>query len=325
MRTETMEQKIPGILEIELPEDRTTTKRPFSLDLNELSKPVQKPKKKDCTSIVTVAAENRDQEPTYVPANDEELFEYAKGIGQKCVKSVILNYWDLGRVINEVHPKEYGKGVMDKLNELTGINADTLRKICKFARKYSWEDVQALVSGLFMISWNSIAQNLTVAPEKLIDAYKTSDKASDFNEKLVAYKSSYGKVKTQKNEVSRPDDNGDQVNDDQPEAASSNIIEAEVVSARSELVGEDKKGEEIKNRSDFEDVVKKLQAKEKAYDQLQKHVDAINQELDEIHEATIQLEEMVKNVLEMLENGAEYEHLYEGLRKTLDSIPKISR
>ena len=123
----------------------------------------------------------------------------------------ILIKWEIGRCINSFYQGKYGTNELGRISEATGIGRDTLAKACKFAKQYSKENVEMLLSGNYVMSWYQIAQHLTIEPQKVIEAYQQSPDPKQFYNGIIKLKSpseGRGKAKppriAEENDAERP-------------------------------------------------------------------------------------------------------------------------
>ena len=126
----------------------------------------------------------------YEPESEEALIEYATNIHNKVQTFSIGGYWEIGRTINSFYQGKYGTRELERIAEATGIGRDTLNKMCKFAKQYSRDQVEALLSGAFSVTWFQIAQNLSVEPDKLIQVYQETGDPKQFHNDIMKFKDS---------------------------------------------------------------------------------------------------------------------------------------
>jgi hypothetical protein len=81
-----------------------------------------------------------------------------------------------------------GRKNSERIAQATEIGRDTLTKACKFARQYSKEHVEILLRGRFVVSWRHIAQNLAIAPQKVIDVYQQAPSREQFYNGIIKLK-----------------------------------------------------------------------------------------------------------------------------------------
>ncbi|MCK9390693.1 MAG: hypothetical protein M0Q01_03895 [Syntrophales bacterium] len=162
----------------------------------------------------------------YQPETEEALIDYVVSQNNKLEVATIFVKWKIGRSIKSFYQGKYGAHELDKISEATGITKDNLNKMIKFAGQYNQEQLNALIKGSFAISWNGIAQNLAIKPEKLIEVYEKAGNINEFNRELIKSKDpgeTRGKVKPPKSieapalDVEQPE---------QPEAVSTEITVA---------------------------------------------------------------------------------------------------
>jgi hypothetical protein len=100
----------------------------------------------------------------------------------------IVGYWEIGRTINSFYQGKYGTKELERISKATGIGRDTLNKMCKFAKQYSRDQVETLLSGAFFVSWLQISQNLSVEPDKLIQTYQETGDPKQFHNRIMKLK-----------------------------------------------------------------------------------------------------------------------------------------
>lgn len=150
-----------------------------------------------------IASENTDvvevNTDNYQPESEEELIAHTMEIHKTVQNCYIGGYWEIGRSINSYYRGKYGVGELERIANATGIGGDTLNKMCKFANQYSSDQIKALLSGAYPISWFQISQNLTVEPDKLIQVYQDTGNPKQFHNDIMKFKNpkeSRGKSKT---------------------------------------------------------------------------------------------------------------------------------
>jgi hypothetical protein len=126
----------------------------------------------------------------YKPESEEALIAYAVDIHKKVQTYSIGAYWEIGRTINSFYQGKYGTKELQKISDETGIGRDTVTKMCKFAKQYSMDQVQTLLTGAFSMSWFQITQNLAVEPEDLILTYQESTDVKQFHNGIMKFKDS---------------------------------------------------------------------------------------------------------------------------------------
>ena len=138
----------------------------------------------------------------YQPENEQALIDYVMSQNNKLEIANIFVKWEIGRSINSFYKGKYGAHELDKIAQATGIGKDNLNKMIKFAEQYTQEQLKALIKGSFTISWNGIAQNLAIKPEKLVEVYEKAGSINEFNRELIKLKDpgeTRGKPKQPKN------------------------------------------------------------------------------------------------------------------------------
>jgi hypothetical protein len=126
----------------------------------------------------------------YQPESEEALIAYTTDIHNKVQTFSIGGYWEIGRTINSFYRGKYGTRELERISKATGIGRDTLNKMCKFAKQYSRDQVEALLSGTFPISWFHISQNLSVEPDKMIRVYQETGDPKQFHNVIMKLKDS---------------------------------------------------------------------------------------------------------------------------------------
>jgi transcriptional regulator with XRE-family HTH domain len=107
--------------------------------------------------------------------------------------------------------KEYQKFVLELrniANEL-GIDSRTIARYCRFAQKYTQEDLEALSNGDFIMSWSLIAPYINLGAKKLITIYQVADTKAKF--KKMIKKLYYSNTKIENilinfDDISKPSD-----------------------------------------------------------------------------------------------------------------------
>ena len=125
---------------------------------------------------------------SYEPDSEEALIAYTANIHAHVQVNSITGHWEIGRSINAFYKGKYGTKELERIAQATGIGRDTLAKACKFAKQYSREHVEMLLRGNFVISWGQIAQNLAVAPQKIIEVYQQAPSREQFYNGIIKLK-----------------------------------------------------------------------------------------------------------------------------------------
>jgi hypothetical protein len=124
----------------------------------------------------------------YHPESEEALINYVNGQNSKLEVANILVKWEIGRCINSFYQGKYGDHELKNISKATGINRDSLNKMIKFAKQYNREQLEMVLRGKYVMSWNGIAQNLTVETSQLIGVYKGSDNIGEFHRSIMNLK-----------------------------------------------------------------------------------------------------------------------------------------
>lgn len=149
-------------------------------------------------SIVDLVVKEVDPD-NYHPESEEELISYTMEIHNKVQTYSIGGYWEIGRTINSYYQGKYGTRELERIANATGIGRDTLNKMCKFANQYSKDQVDALLSGAFPVSWFQISQNLTLEADTVIKVYQETEDPKQFHNSIMKFKNpqeSRGKSKS---------------------------------------------------------------------------------------------------------------------------------
>lgn len=125
---------------------------------------------------------------SYEPESEEALIAYTANIHNRVQTYSISGYWEIGRSINAFYKGKYGTKELERISQATGIGRDTLAKACRFARQYSKENVETLLRGRFVLSWGQIAQNLAIAPQKVIEVYQQAPSREQFYNGIIKLK-----------------------------------------------------------------------------------------------------------------------------------------
>jgi hypothetical protein len=121
----------------------------------------------------------------YQPETEQALIDYVVSQNNRLEIANIFVKWEIGRSINSFYEGKYGARELEKISKETGIGRDNLNKMIKFAEQYTQEQLKALIKGSFAISWNGIAQNLSIKPEKLIEVYEKAGTIREFHKGIM--------------------------------------------------------------------------------------------------------------------------------------------
>lgn len=239
---------------------------------------------------------------SYEPASEEALIEYATNIHNRVQVYSISGYWEIGRSINAFYKGKYGTHELERIARATGIGRDTLNKMIKFAKEFSRDHVQVLLSGIYPMSWFYIAQNLSVPPDKIIQVYQESEDQKQFHNNIMKFKTrreSKGQSVSGKSSVPAP-----------PGRVMSQQLTHPIETAES-VPKDDKKAEET---------IRTLLERNK---QLRKELDDAMRDLNELkilfhdadkdiaHKSDLidRLRDALSQVYEMVENGCNHEDI----------------
>jgi len=125
------------------------------------------------------------QDSNYQPESEEALIDYVVSQNNKLEVAIILVKWEIGRSIKSFYQGKYGARELEKIAVATGIGRDSLNKMIKFAEQYTLEQLKTLIEGKFAVSWNGIAHNLAIKPEKLIEVYEKAGNIREFHSGLM--------------------------------------------------------------------------------------------------------------------------------------------
>jgi len=73
----------------------------------------------------------------YQPESEDSLIEYVNNQNSKLEMASILVKWEIGRSINSFYKGKYGDHELEKISTSTSIGTKNLRKMCRFARIYT--------------------------------------------------------------------------------------------------------------------------------------------------------------------------------------------
>ena len=144
--------------------------------------------KNENTDIVPYGNQFTFLEDDFQPKTEDELITLTGRLHKAATSTIVITYFHIGNAINAYYHKQYGSGELQRIADQTGVSLDTLHKSCKFADRYSKEQLEALLNGLFPISWNHIANNLSVEADELVETYKDSDSPKTFHKAIINFK-----------------------------------------------------------------------------------------------------------------------------------------
>ena len=140
------------------------------------------------TDIVPYGNQFTFLEDDFQPKTEDELITLTGRLHKAATSTIVISYFHIGNAINAYYHKQYGSGELQRIADQTGVSLDTLHKACKFADRYSKEQLEALLIGLFPISWNHIANNLSVEAGELVETYNDSDSPKTFHDAIRKFK-----------------------------------------------------------------------------------------------------------------------------------------
>lgn len=142
---------------------------------------------------------------TYDPESEEALIAYTTNIHNSVQTYSISGYWEIGRAITAYYKGKYGTNELERIVQATRIGRDTLNKMIKFSKQFSREQVQALLSGAYPLTWFNICQNLSVAPDTIIAVYQETEDPTQFHNNIMKFKDAHeSRGKSRKSLVSPP-------------------------------------------------------------------------------------------------------------------------
>lgn len=146
---------------------------------------------------------------------EEELFNLADGIAKKMHESRLVGCYQLGACLNACSYATYGDGTIERLSKHIGIGRHTLYKSRQFARNFSIEEFEELLTGDFPMTWNVVQVNLTLKSEDFVEVYKSSTSKKEFIKRVKKLKGPKDTPKeTQENEVCSTQTNSDNGTDE---------------------------------------------------------------------------------------------------------------
>lgn len=245
----------------------------------------------------------------YQPESEEALIAYTTGIHNKVQTFSIGGYWEIGRTINSFYQGKYGTKELETISVATGIGRDTLNKMCKFAKQYSRDQVETLLSGTFPVSWSSIAQNLSVAPDKMIQVYQETGDPKQFHNGIMKLKDqSEVRGKSKNAFIAMP-----------PQIIETKPIEHSVIAAV-EIIPEESIPAEYDEPADEIDPNELAQQYE-AYAKELETLKAKNEELkQEILSKDVKVRELEKTLSDVKREKEQYENSYYAYMHRLDKI-----
>lgn len=246
----------------------------------------------------------------YQPESEEALIAYTASIHNKVQTFSIGGYWEIGRTINSFYRGKYGTQELERISNATGIGRDTLNKMCKFAKQYSRDQVEALLSGSFYISWFHISQNLSVEPDKMIQVYRETGDPKQFHNVIMKLKDPT---------ESRGKSRGMSISMQATVTEPSTVVDVSVIAIPHEEP-EDKTIAPVTIDPVSDDHLEELNNLKAENTNLRKELESIKYELNDVkplfHQAVLDLEtkrdlidrlrKTLKQVYDMVENGSDH-------------------
>ena len=150
--------------------------------------PIEKEVINESTQMVPYGNQITILEEELQPKTEDELISITDKLYKAATSGLVITYYHIGNTIDSFYQKSYGSGELKRIASRTGISLDTLHKAIRFAKKYSQEHLEVLLQGHFAISWNHIANNLSVAPDDLIETYKEAENPKTFHDAISNFK-----------------------------------------------------------------------------------------------------------------------------------------
>jgi DNA-binding transcriptional regulator YhcF (GntR family) len=137
----------------------------------------------------------------FLPQTEDQLIGFAKWLRSREQVLILDSRWALGDRINRSNESVYGEDTIGKIAAEAGYSKSTVHKCKQFAEKYSVEQKASLLNGQFVLSWRDIAQNLTIDPENLIQAYSESRDREEFRNTVTKLKPTKKQLVTENAEL----------------------------------------------------------------------------------------------------------------------------
>ena len=233
----------------------------------------------------------------YQPETEQALIDYVVSQNNRLEIANIFVKWEIGRSINSFYEGKYGARELEKISKETGIGRDNLNKMIKFAEQYTQEQLKALIKGSFAISWNGIAQNLSIKPEKLIEVYEKAGTISEFHKGIMNCKDP-----DEKRGKSKSVEKSEQSNI-APTETSVAVIPAKIIPNDPAIVEYDEPADDI----DPDELAKQYESYEKELETLRAENEGLKKTISD-RDAKIQ--ELEKKLKIMSQARQDYEDLY---------------
>lgn len=114
------------------------------------------------------------------PKNEAELIRDLQTIKRDEDNGTLSVRWGMGNMILSVYQKKYGEDKLQVLAKATGFSKNTLQKCIQFVKGFSPEELKALTTGPFTLSWRYVASNMTVGAAALVKVYQESKNLREF-------------------------------------------------------------------------------------------------------------------------------------------------
>ena len=150
--------------------------------------PIEKEVINEKTQMVPYGNQITILEEELQPKTEDDLILITDKLYKAATSGLVITYYHIGNTIESFYQRSYGSGELKRIASRTGISLDTLHKAIRFAKKYSQEHLEVLLQGHFAISWNHIANNLSVAPDDLIETYKEAENPKTFHDAISNFK-----------------------------------------------------------------------------------------------------------------------------------------
>jgi hypothetical protein len=126
------------------------------------------------------------------PKNETELIRDLQTIKRDEDNGTLAVRWGMGNMILSVYQKKYGEDKLQVLAKATGFSKNTLQKCIQFVRGFSPEELKALTTGPFTLSWRYVASNMTFGAAALVKVYQESKDLREFRYTVTKLKPKKG-------------------------------------------------------------------------------------------------------------------------------------
>jgi hypothetical protein len=128
------------------------------------------------------------QSNVVAPKNEAELIRDLQTIKRDEDNGTLSVRWGMGSMILSVYQKKYGEDKLQVLAKATGFSKSTLQKCVQFVQGFSPEELKALTTGSFTLSWRYVASNMTVGAAALVKVYQESKDLREFRNAVTNLK-----------------------------------------------------------------------------------------------------------------------------------------